>query len=114
MLLEAIREQRHSTSCAIQTHCKTSYAQLNALIDQVTAEVQELGIGRGDLVLCCLEPTLESVVMILALFSIKAVYYPLCPLTISQERTLHTLNSLDEQAFLIMEKTRVFWIHVGL
>jgi amino acid adenylation domain-containing protein len=79
---EAFEARASATPAATAVRFKNerlSYGELNARANQLSHHLRRLGIGRASPVVVCLEPGLDIVVALLAVFKAGAVYVPLDP-----------------------------------
>lgn len=80
-----------------------SYAELNRRANRVAAELARRGIGAGDRVVVCVEPSLDIAVALLGVFKAGAVYVPLDP-TYPAARVRAILEDTEPRAVLTQEK----------
>jgi amino acid adenylation domain-containing protein len=80
-----------------------SYAELNRRANRVAHELSARGIGAGDRVVVCVEPSLDVAAALLGVFKAGAVYVPLDP-TYPEARMRAILEDTEPRAVLTQEK----------
>jgi amino acid adenylation domain-containing protein len=79
---EAFELRARAAPTATAVRFKTerlSYGELNTRANQLSHQLQRLGIGRASRVVVCVQPGFDIVVALLAVFKAGAVYVPLDP-----------------------------------
>ena len=91
-------------ACAVRFRDLTlSYAELNRRANRVAHELSKRGVGTGDRVVVCVEPSLDVAVALLGVFKAGAVYVPLDP-TYPEARMRAILEDTEPSAVLTQER----------
>jgi amino acid adenylation domain-containing protein len=80
-----------------------SYGELNRRANRVAHELAARGIGPGDRVVVCVEPSLDIAVALLGVFKAGAVYVPLDP-TYPETRMRAIIEDTEPRAVLTQQK----------
>jgi amino acid adenylation domain-containing protein len=84
-------------------HCSLTYPELNRRANQLASYLQEMNVGPEVKVAVCLEPSVDLVVALLAIFKAGGAYLPLDP-SLPQQRLAFMLQD-SNAAVLITEQS---------